>query len=157
MEWLEEFWQNGGVALIVFLVLGAILSRVIYNDPDRKARRLRRWRGKLMEEARRAYLLSRVADHVTDGLCDDWWASRMSDTEVNGLYTEIGSKLGIKDLLPRNGRRSLALLKHQIKHRLNSDRYYFDREGHRINVVVFPDCPGWGIHFQCPGGEHGKG
>lgn len=141
---MEEFWQDYGLALSVAVFLGSVLWFICYNDVDRKAARLRRMRGKQMEDARTAFLYQHLADIVTDGFENSVYLGKVSRQEAHEMYTWMGSRLGIRDFYPIY--KSRQLLKEEIKKRLNGNVYYDANENRK--VIVFPDCPGWMIRFQ---------
>lgn len=98
-----------------------------------------------MEDARKAFLYSHLADIVTDGFENSVYLGKVSRQEAREMYTWMGSRLGIRDFYPIY--RTRQLLKEELKKRLNGN-IYRDSNGKRIGVVVFPDNPGWQIKFQ---------
>lgn len=144
---MEEFLSEYGMILPVIVFLGFLVSYCLYIDPERVYRRELALRGKQMQDARRAYLLSRVADWVTDGSDNDYLNNQISWKERRELCTMVGNKLGIKDLWPNHGKLAQTFLKKEIKHRLDSDKYYG-------TPVIFPDCPRWVIRFQANQPKH---
>lgn len=118
---MEQLWEQYGVVASACLGFLVMLLYFHYGDPRRKELRLRRKRGKAMEDARRAYLYQLVADKITDGLDNAYLADLISREERYELYCWIGKELGIKDLYPRSLLKELV--KKEIKQRLNGMTY----------------------------------
>lgn len=111
---------------------------------------IRRARERRMStEVRQKYVMSLLADVITEGLEDHLLHGKIRRSEVNSLYELVGAKCGVADLLRKSSKpsRPEALkaqqiqLKKEITQRLGEDKIRdFMASRHRSRMIIIPQA-----------------
>lgn len=137
----QTFWASMALLLLLGSVAGALIwdrraSIRKYLEHRREVRIERGIEmGRKQRAAREIYLLSLLADIVTNGLEEHWFKGKITPDERNWLYRRVGSR-GVNDVVPK---KTLAQVKSMIK-------------GRRYRGTPSPaqEHPSWGEPYPRP-------
>lgn len=102
---------------------------------------------RMSNEVRQQYVMSLLADVITDGLEDRLMHGKIRRSEVNSLYELVGAKCGVADLLrksskpdrPEARKAQQLLLKKAITQRLGEDKVReFMATRRKRRVIIIP-------------------
>lgn len=110
----------GGIILVLLVLVAGVFiydRRASIREYNEHRREIRIQRGiemgRKQKAAREAYVLSLLADVVTDGLEEAWFAGKITDDERNWAYRKVGTR-GVHDCIPK---RTQAQVKAIVKGR----------------------------------------
>lgn len=143
LPWVLDNVATVSLSTLLVLCVGCVVGAAAY---DRRAsikaywehrRSIRIQRGLVMgrkkQVERRAYIKQMLADVITHGFEEAWFAGKVTREEANAVYRAIGKTHGIPDLLPHL---TQAQLKSAIKGRKT--------KGGGVTAGPVQEHPAWG-------------